>query len=633
MITTEKITAIYCRVSTDMQRERETIGTQKKLLKEFCEREGINHIQEFIDDGFSAGSLERPAMRRLIEEIKSNRVASVVVTNTDRLTRSLVDQENLLELFERNNVRFIAAAQNIDTLKDQSDNTDFALGFQGFYAHGERQRTRSRVKAAMYLRAKEGRWNGGVVPFGYTTFGLEVKKLIAEGMDEDHARVQARKVCQEEKKLYVYQPESKIVKLIFDKFIESNSLGIVRNFLNNKNLLTRNGELWARTTVGRILRTPLYIGQMWYGKRKQAKRGKGLLNVPKESWQITQGNHEAIVTPDIFEKVNSMLASKKKARLRFDTKYLLAGILKCAKCACGMQGKSTMKQDGKIHAYYRCYTRDQRGDCDTRPVNKNLIEQKIIETLLALYEQQRLMDMKTALRRHNEHLENSKTPLQGEIQSIEKRNEQLTKKRTTLFELVEDGTISRSEFKNRLAQVTKEQEDNLVKLDDLKAKYAEAKGKGVNFDRLYELVSSLPNLWKKANFTQRKAILQRLVKEVRFSDIDTPLSIELNLRVSDFDPLATSTARTPMRNLSPTGNISHFAYTIQVKLPKPYEQIKTLTFGDRLRHARMKKGLRQRDLAKEIGVTKECVGRWESLTNNPKSVNVKKLTAILGIKT
>jgi len=625
MITTEKITAIYCRVSTDMQRERETIGTQKKVLKEFCEREGINHIQEFIDDGYSAGSLDRPAMKKLIEDIKSNRVASVVVTNTDRLTRSMADQEELLELFERRNVRFIAASQNIDTAKDHGDNTEFALGFQGFYAQGERQRTRSRVKTAMYMRAKDGKWNGGIVPFGYTTFGLEVKKLMKDGLDEDHARIKARMLCPEEKKLYIYEPEAKIVRLMYEKFYEANSLGVVRNFLNNKGLLTRNGELWARNSISRILKTPLYVGQMWYGKRKNPKRGKGLVNVPKNDWQINQGNHEPIVSMDIFEKVQKMLSEKKKARLRFDTKYLLAGILKCGKCACGMQGKSSMKKDGKIHAYYRCYTRDQRGDCDTRPVRKDLIEVKVAETILALYEGQKLMDIQSALKRHNQHLEKSKGPLEEEIRSIEKRNEQLAKKKPVLYEMVEEGTISRPDFKSRMDQISSEYQSNEEKLQALRQQFSEAKVKTINFDRLYQLVSSLPNLWKKADFNQRKAILHRIVREVRFVSMETPLSIELSLRVGDFDRTGTHSGHFANRPAS------HFAYTIQVKLPHITAPKQPLSFGDRLRHARMKKGLRQADLAQRIGVTKHCLGRWERLKDKPKKENLNRLKEILGI--
>lgn len=531
-----KKTALYCRVSTDIQREKETISTQVKKLRDYCEREGVDNRQDYIDDGHSGGSLERPALATLLDDVKNNRVSTILVTNTDRLTRSVSDQEYLLETFERYGVRLKAISQGIDTMSGADEySSDFALDAQGFIAQTERKMIRARVRTAMYQRAKDGKWNGGVVPFGYTTFCLEVKKFIAAGYDEDHARIEARKLCVEEKKLYAYKPEAKIIKLIFSKFLETRSMKLTRDYLHDNGHRTRNGELWARTTLGRILKTPIYTGKMWYGKRKTPRKGKGLLIVPKADWQVTDGLHEAIVDPECYERVQNMLAHKKQNRVRYDTAYLLAGILKCGKCGCGLQGKSTLKKNGRLFAYYRCYTRDQKGNCDVKPVAKERIEETVVEALMGLFSAQSLISMEETAERYNKNLEKSKDPARKKLDSLLKRNQQIDKKKAVLFELVEDGSISRAQFKERLAHLEAEYESNQTLINQTQALVSEANLKVIDIKKLYTLMSSLPTLWQRAKVGQRKQILNQILREVKFTSPEESLQINLNIRVGDFD--------------------------------------------------------------------------------------------------
>ncbi len=536
---TNKPTAIYCRVSTEMQKERECVDDQRKRLVVYCERGELGEPCEYIDEGFSGGYLNRPSMSRLIEEIKNGRIATLVVTKIDRLTRDDgSDKDQLLDLFEKNYVRLIAIDEgiNIETHKGDGYN-DFNLKSRFFFSGIERDNIRSRVKKAMYHRAREGKWNGGIVPYGWTTFGLEVKKYMAKGYDKDHAPIEARKLCPTEKVLYHYEPEAKIYRLMAEKFVETNSIGRARDYLHENNCFTREGKPWSRSSITRLLRSSLYIGLIRYGTRKNPRKGKKLINVPKEDWLTTQGKHQPIISRELYEKIQTFLDAKKKVRLRYDTTYLLNGILKCGHCGCGLQGKSSRRGEmGKIHSYYRCYTRDQKGKevCATAPVKKELVEGTVIKTLLTLYKDRTLLEIQDCIKRHNEYIKNSKEPIENEIEALKRRNHEIEKKKTFLWEKLESRVIEDKEFRERKDKLDREAEENEKKILEIQKDLSDREDKKISLEALHMLISRIVGLWDRANSDQRKTLLHNMIKEIRFYGKDKPLSINLQFPVGEF---------------------------------------------------------------------------------------------------
>ncbi|HOW87305.1 MAG TPA: recombinase family protein [Candidatus Omnitrophota bacterium] len=522
----KRIVAVYCRVSTEIQRERETINTQKKRLGDFCERQGFNPFEQYVDDGFSGGDLDRPEMTRLLNDIRNGKVGTVLVTEPSRLSRDSGDNSHWIGIFEEFDIEFYAINYGLRIKRNENGGYKNPILKTGnFISESERDNIRNRVSFAMYQRTKEGKWNGGVVPFGYTTFHEEVKKLLKQGMHEDDARPVARKTCKEEKKLYVYEPEANAVRFMFDTYLQTHSVRKVRDALHEKRFWTREGQPWTSNSLSRILQTPVYIGKVWYGKRTTPVKGRKMLVVPKKDWLIKDGQHQGIVANEVFNKVQEILQSKKQVRVRFDTVYKLAGQLKCGNCGGSLQGKSSRKPDGTIHSYYRCYTRDQKGllACTSTPIRKNLVETCVSEAVIDFYNNLNLMGVEDVVKRHNQYIRSSEGLLREEIQKMSERNEKIKKKKTFLFEAFEEQNLTASDFKQRMQEINGEFTENEEKLKDFQNKWERAKSQLIDAESVYVFARELRKLWNKSDEEQRKGALKRFVRKVTYKDLEHPL--------------------------------------------------------------------------------------------------------------
>ena len=300
-------TAIYVRVSTMNQVDKDSLSTQEARLKAYCEAHDLPDYEVYRDAGFSAKDTNRPALKKLFKEIKKGKVKTVLVTKLDRITRSLRDLVSLVDFFSENSVDFISITQNVDS---SGPFGRFMRDLLGLIAQLEREVTAERVSEDMHYRATQGRWNGGVIPFGYTTQQRINKELVNSGVDEYSAISKAAQICPEAKKLYIDKSEAKILKEIFKKYIETRSLRATTHHLNSKGIKTRNNTTWAAASVRRVITNPTYIGKVWYGKRKTNPTSGKLEATNQDTWKINEGEHEAIISEEIFDEANNILAEK-----------------------------------------------------------------------------------------------------------------------------------------------------------------------------------------------------------------------------------------------------------------------------------------------------------------------------------
>ena len=249
----QKTDALYTRVSTDAQRDRgESISNQKERLLVYAKERQLNP-KLYADPGFSAKDTNRPALRQLLDDIKAGRIKSVLVTKLDRISRSMKDLLDLLTLFEDRQVEFKSITQPFDT------STAMGRGFlrlMGEFAQLEREMTSERVGEDMRHRAKNGRWNGGVVPYGYMSQAQQIRLNIASGMPRDKSEGKAEKLSTDSKRLSVHLEEANLIRAIFDKYLETESLRAVTHWLNKNKIPSRYGTTWAANSVSRVLHSP-----------------------------------------------------------------------------------------------------------------------------------------------------------------------------------------------------------------------------------------------------------------------------------------------------------------------------------------------------------------------------------------
>lgn len=257
---------VYLRVSTNYQAENGySIDMQRRSLTEYCIRVGHMVTGEYVDEGISGKNIEnRPAMRKMLDDIESYDI--IVIWALSRLTRSVADLYNILEICSRCNVSLVSITESFDT---SSPMGRAMIGMIGVFAQMEREITGERVAAAMLERAMQGkRTTSGVL--GYDSLGKD--------------------------SMVINQEESEIVLYIFKKYIQHKSLSAVAELCNILGYRGKRRKMFKAESIKRIITRPIYIGYYTY-------KGK-----------LYKGNFETFVPESLYKRANCIVNRKNNIR-------------------------------------------------------------------------------------------------------------------------------------------------------------------------------------------------------------------------------------------------------------------------------------------------------------------------------
>ncbi len=281
--------------------------------------------KEYSDGGISGGTLERPALKELIQDIKDGLVDMIVVYKIDRLTRSLHDFSKLVEVFDKHNTSFVSITQQFNTNTSMGRLTlNMLLSFAQF----EREVTGERIRDKKLATAKKGLWgSGGQTSFGYKT--ITTNPDIPTGS----------------KKLVPHEEESIKLKRIFELYLELKSVQKLMYSLQDEGILTRNNKAFTAGNLYSLLKRKIYIGKIEH---------KG---------QVYDGIHEPIIDLDIFIQVQALLANNcnsHKRRYKAEQPSLLASKLYDDNGF--IMSPSHAVKNGKRYRYYlsQAYLRKQK---------------------------------------------------------------------------------------------------------------------------------------------------------------------------------------------------------------------------------------------------------------------------------
>lgn len=356
--------AIYTRVSTSegLEQEFTSLDNQRESSESYIasqKSEGWVALPDRYDDpGYTGANTDRPALQKLMADIKEGKIDSVVTYKVDRLSRSLLDFSKLLEFFEQHSVTFVSVTQAFNTNTSMGRLTlNILLSFAQFEREIISERTRDKMGAAK----KKGKWIGGRPPLGY-----------------DLDRVNH--------KLVVNPKEATLVKEIFDLYLEKRSLLSVAIALNGKGYTTKSytaadgkkfGSVkFKSTSIQLIIKNPYYIGKVGY------------------HGQLYQGDQERIVSDEIFQKAHQILADNRRERKVAGITSnvgLLNSILRCKACSSTMYYIYSMKGKNKYY-YYLCMNAQKRGykSCPTRLVAAQVMENRFMEFLRTMAKDPRI---------------------------------------------------------------------------------------------------------------------------------------------------------------------------------------------------------------------------------------------------
>ncbi len=355
-----KKVAIYIRVSTTYQIDRDSLPMQRKDLIAYAELVlGIEEYEIFEDAGYSGKNTDRPAFQEMMQRTRKGEFTHILVWKIDRISRNLLDFAEMYEELQELRVTFVSKNEQFDT---STAIGEAMLKIILVFAELERNMTSERVTAAMISRASNGQWNGGRVPYGY---------------DYDPER----------KEFSIREDEERICQLLKKDYLESKSLTHTARFLNESGFKTRADAEWSPTAVWIIASSPFYAGIYRYNRYKGTERRT---ENPEEEWVLVPDHHPAIFT---LEEHEAMLQLLKKNLRSFenpigrphstDNIHLFSGIVYCGKCGSKMTSTpGRLHADGYRTSTYSCPKRRKTKDCDNPSVNDLIIGEFVINYIL-----------------------------------------------------------------------------------------------------------------------------------------------------------------------------------------------------------------------------------------------------------
>lgn len=414
MMTTNKV-AIYVRVSTTNQvEEGYSIDEQKDKLSSYCHIKDWSIYNIYTDGGFSGSNTERPALEQLIKDAKKKLFDTVLVYKLDRLSRSQKDTLYLIEeIFIKNGIEFLSLQENFDT------STPFGkamIGLLAVFAQLEREQIKERMQLGKLGRAKSGK----SMMWARTSYGYDYHKETGT--------------------VTINELEAIAVRDIFNSYLAGMSITKLRDKLNDKYPKTPN---WHYRIIRGVLANPVYCGYNQYKGR------------------IYPGNHEPIITEEIYNKTQEELKIRQIAAAEFSNnprpfraKYMLSGIAQCGYCGAPLQiTLGTIRKDGSRNIRYQCKNRFPRTTkgvtiyndnkkCDSRFYEKSDVEENVIQQISKLQNDPKVIDGLFA---------DLETTIDRD--ACIKQIEVLSRKVSRLNDLYIDGLIALDELQTKNAEI------------------------------------------------------------------------------------------------------------------------------------------------------------------------------------
>ncbi len=374
--------AVYVRLSKEDgdKIESDSITSQKDILSEYVKQKDDIKISDFyIDDGWSGANFERPAFSRMMSDIYAKKVNCVIVKDLSRFGRNYADSSRYIDdIFVKLNIRFIALNSCVDTISKHTNPATqcITVGIQNVINESYIANTSVSIRGALDINRKQGKFIGSFATYGYL-----------KNSDDHH-------------KLVVDEEAAEVVRTIFKWFIEGKSvIGITKNLnslgipnpseykrqkgFNYKHTNKNNDGLWCDSTVRRMLRNQMYIGNMVQGKNTNLSyKIKKCRAKPKEEWIIVEGTHEPIIDKETFEKAQSLFNRNTRTSPKKTEVDLFSGFVKCADCHRAMSKKVNNHAYG-VYKYYRCVTTSKKSKtaCSPHSIRIDVLEKTVLSSI------------------------------------------------------------------------------------------------------------------------------------------------------------------------------------------------------------------------------------------------------------
>jgi len=502
---------LYSRVSTEMQVDGYSLEGQVTCMKNFANREEMTVVHNYEDAGKSGKSIEgRPAFKKMLSDIESGQsVDYILVYKLSRFGRNAADILNSLELIQTYDVNLICIEEGIDSSQTSGK---LHISVLSAVAEIERENILEQTMNGRREKARQGLWNGGPAPYGYTL---------------------------KDNKLYINEDEAELVRLIYDKYVNT-TIGYsgIAKYLNLQGIkkvvrTDRMIEEWSAHFINLILENPVYCGKIAYGRRTLEKV-KGKKNEYKRinatDYITVDGLHESLVSEEIWNKAqDKRQATGQKFASKYgkDRTHLLTGLLKCPVCGGPMYANRHCwtKKDGtyKGVGYYVCgRNKHDRGKfCDYKAdLKKSVIEPLVIEAVKEIvsekYFAQAIKDRIGSIGKNDD--------IDKEIRNFENRLNEIELNKARLEKEI-DALPFDAKFRERKLHDMNARLDGMYEtiaeieelISDANLRKKAMEEEAITLENIYKILLNFSGLFDIINEDEQKNLLSYLIKEIQLN--------------------------------------------------------------------------------------------------------------------
>ncbi|HRQ76170.1 MAG TPA: recombinase family protein [Phycisphaerales bacterium] len=486
--------AIYTRKSTEegLDQAFNSLDAQRESAEAYIasqKNEGWVCLPDRYDDGgYSGGNIERPAVKRLFTDIEAGKVDCVVVYKVDRLSRSLMDFARMMETFEKHGISFVSVTQQFNTTQSMGRLTlNILLSFAQFEREIISERTRDKIAAAR----RKGKWAGGRPILGYD-------------VDRSGPR------------LVVNDEEAERVRTIFDLYLEKESLLKVVAELDRRGWHTKRwtstsgkehgGIPFNKARVRDLLSNIAYLGKV------------------RHHDNVFEGEHDAIVDADVFERVQKMLRTNGRtggSHVRNKHGALLKGLLRCGPCDFAMGHTYTKKNGSRLYRYYICGRAQKRGwhSCPSRSLPASEIEQFVVERIRDIGKDASLLE---------ETLDQAREQEQSQLRELEQQQRAAEREMNRLDRQIQTAARDASADQYaaaRLADLQDQFREAEMRHADLYQQIDEVQRRLITREDLQAAMASFDPIWEALTPREQARVVQLLIRRVEYDGEKGSVSI------------------------------------------------------------------------------------------------------------
>jgi len=540
----EKIIALYERLSRDdeMVGDSNSIVNQKKMLEDYAKQNGYTNIEHFTDDGYSGGSFDRPDWKRMVAGIEDGSIGTVIVKDMSRIGRDYLQVGFYTEvMFKEKEVHFIAIANGVDNQKRESSEFAPFLNIMNEWYIRDSSR---KVTTVLRARGMEGKHTTNNAIYGYRKSEEDKNQWV---IDEEAAEVVRR--------IYRMSLEGKgpyeIARILSEEQIERPSYYLAKRGLGTcrSNNNTTTPYVWRGATVSDILSKPEYMGHtVNFRSYKESYKDKRAKKTPKEDWVIFKNTQEAIVSEEMWNKVQGL---RKTAR-RTDTvgeANPFTGLLYCADCGAKMynhrggagrarnwkgelNGKRRPDRDEYNCSTYNLSRQSYDKQCSQHYIRTEVVRKLVLETIKAVSDYVITNEEEFINRIYSSSRDKQKESIKSLKRKIAQDTKRVNELNMLMKKLYEDnisGKLSDKRFEFMLSEFENEQDTLEISMENAKAEIEKYESDTVRADKFIELVKRYTDFSELTTPMLNEFVEKILVHEADYSSGERVQEVEIYL--------------------------------------------------------------------------------------------------------